>query len=79
MGVAQAVFDRCGVQNATRFFPDRIGYQYVTWNGQGYNIMGSGHIVGTHRMGKNRRDGVVDRHLRSWDHENLYVVGCGSQ
>jgi choline dehydrogenase-like flavoprotein len=22
---------------------------------------------------------VVDRNLRSWDHDNLYVVGAGSQ
>lgn len=77
--VAEAVFARCGVTNATHFFPNRIGYQYVTYNGQGFNIMGSGHIVGTHRMGKNRRDGVVDRNLRAFDHPNLYVVGCGSQ
>ena len=55
-----------------------IGYQYRTYEGKGYSIMGSGHIVGTHRMGKSREDSVVDKNCRSWGHKNLYVVGCGN-
>ena len=34
--------------------------------------------VGTHRMGVSPTDSVVNRFQRSWDHDNLYVVGCGS-
>jgi glucose dehydrogenase len=38
---------------------------------------GAGHIVGTHRMGP-RSDSAVDDMQRSWDHDNLYLVGSGS-
>ena len=55
------------------------GYQRVTYNGTGYNLMGSGHIVGTHRMGSSRKDSVTDRNMKAWDHPNLYVVGAGNQ
>ncbi len=36
------------------------------------------HPYGTYRMGKNSADGVVDQNLRSFDHENLYILGGGS-
>src|SRR5262249_32381887 len=38
---------------------------------------GAGHIVGTYRMGTDRSNSVVDREQRSWDHDNLYLVGSG--
>ena len=55
-----------------RWFIDRDGTKHYL------SFIGTGHHIGTHRMGKSRTDSVVDRHQRSWDHENLYVVGCGS-
>jgi choline dehydrogenase-like flavoprotein len=51
---------------------------YVTHNGGGYTYHGAGHYVGTHRMGASPYESVVDPYQRSWDHENLYVAGCGS-
>jgi choline dehydrogenase-like flavoprotein len=39
---------------------------------------GAGHLVGTHRMGTDRSNSAVDDMQRSWDHNNLYLVGCGS-
>ena len=51
---------------------------YVTLDGNGYTYHGSGHLVGTHRMGDDPVTSVVDDRQRSWDHENLYVVGAGS-
>jgi glucose dehydrogenase len=39
---------------------------------------GSGHIVGTHRMGERSENSVVDSFQRSHDHYNLYLVGSGS-
>jgi choline dehydrogenase-like flavoprotein len=39
---------------------------------------GAGHLVGTHRMGTDHGNSVVDDAQRSWDHQNLYLVGCGS-
>ncbi|MBC9931195.1 GMC family oxidoreductase [Chitinophaga qingshengii] len=43
-----------------------------------YNFWGAGHIVGTHRMGKDADKSVVDKNLCTWDHNNLYLVGCGN-
>jgi choline dehydrogenase-like flavoprotein len=67
------------VTNKTSYLPFTPGYQYVAHDGAGYNLMGSGHIVGTHRMGSRSTDSVTDRNLKAWDHPNLYVVGTGSQ
>jgi choline dehydrogenase-like flavoprotein len=39
---------------------------------------GSGHIVGTYRMGTDKSNSVVDMDQRSWDHDNLYLVGSGT-
>lgn len=39
---------------------------------------GAGHLIGTHRMGDSSSNSVVDKHLRSWDHKNLFLVGCGA-
>jgi choline dehydrogenase-like flavoprotein len=42
-----------------------------------FNFFGSGHIVGTYRMGPTKESSVVDRNQRSWDHPNLFLVGSG--
>jgi choline dehydrogenase-like flavoprotein len=42
------------------------------------SYMGAGHIMGTYRMGKSKSDSVVDDMQRSWDHDNLYLVGSGT-
>lgn len=39
---------------------------------------GAGHIVGTHRMGRDAASSVVNADQRSWDHQNLFLVGSGS-
>ena len=39
---------------------------------------GGNHLAGTHIMGTNKRNSVVNADQRSWDHENLYLVGGGS-
>jgi choline dehydrogenase-like flavoprotein len=39
------------------------------------NFNGSGHIIGTCRMGEDAATSVVDARLRSHDHDNLYIVG----
>ena len=43
-----------------------------------FEIHGSGHIMGTHRMGTHKADSVVDSCQRTWDHRNLFLVGCGN-
>lgn len=42
-----------------------------------FEYFGSGHIVGTYRMGPTKECSVVDRNQRSWDHPNLFLVGSG--
>ena len=51
---------------------------YLTYGDAGYTFQGAGHLVGTHRMGTSRRTSVVDPRQRTWDHDNLYLVGCGN-
>ena len=41
-------------------------------------FLGAGHIVGTYRMGTHRTNSVVNDMQRSWDHDNLYLVGSGT-
>jgi choline dehydrogenase-like flavoprotein len=41
-------------------------------------FFGSGHIVGTYRMGDDPKTSVVDADQRSWDHKNLFLVGSGT-
>ena len=43
----------------------------------GFTYFGAGHLVGTYRMGSDARTSVVDSHSRSWDHNNLFLVGDG--
>src|SRR5690606_33579641 len=42
------------------------------------SAMGSGHIIGTVRMGSDARSAVVDADLRSFDHPNLFLLGSGT-
>ena len=82
--VWKAICGYAGITDATSYPPQQAGMgfnrvQVGPKGAQGINVMGSGHIVGTHRMGASRRDSVTDRNLRAWDHDNLYIVGAGSQ
>jgi choline dehydrogenase-like flavoprotein len=60
----------------TTYLPADPGY--LTYNDAGYTFQGAGHLAGTHRMGNSHLSSVVDSRQRSWDHDNLYLVGCGS-
>jgi choline dehydrogenase-like flavoprotein len=73
---AQTVFQRLGAEDHTHYDPSDYGY--ITYEGQGYIIRGGNHLAGTHIMGENPENSVVNNHQRSWNHENLYVVGGGS-
>jgi choline dehydrogenase-like flavoprotein len=70
------LFARLGAADATEYWASDPGY--LTYDGQPYSYHGAGHNVGTHRMGSTAEDSVVDASQRCWDHENLYLVGCGS-
>ena len=48
------------------------------YEGVKYYAQGAGHVMGTHRMGFTKDDSVTDANMKSWDHDNLFIVGCGS-
>ncbi len=75
--VSDQLFKQCDIQDFTYYNPV-TNPDYVTYKGKGYRFDGAGHIVGTHRMGANKEDSVVDADMRTWDHENLFLVGCGN-
>ena len=70
--------ERSGMQDRTDPQHPPANTQVVTHNGVTFSFAGSGHLVGTHRMGSSPKNSVISRELRSWAHENLYVVGPGS-
>jgi choline dehydrogenase-like flavoprotein len=70
------LFDYLGTSDSTEYWPSDPGY--LTYDGQPYSYHGAGHNVGTHRMGSEPHDSVVDPDQRCWDHQNLYLIGCGS-
>jgi choline dehydrogenase-like flavoprotein len=80
--VAMQIFDKAGITDTTDWdTPAKNnvpGNNYRWYNGRWYAIMGAGHIVGTHRMGRTADDGVTDVNGVVFGHPNLYAVGCGS-
>jgi choline dehydrogenase-like flavoprotein len=70
------LFDYLGAPDSTSFWPTDPGY--LTYQGQPYSYHGAGHSVGTHTMGPDAERSVVDSYQRCWEHENLYLIGCGS-
>lgn len=74
--VCDQIFGKARIQDLTSYGKDDP--DHVEWEGKGYTFWGAGHIVGTHRMGDHAANSVVDPAQRSWDHENLYLIGCGN-
>jgi choline dehydrogenase-like flavoprotein len=74
--VNDAIFAKAGIKSFTSYVASDPGY--LTFNGKGYTYRGAGHLVGTHRMGFGQNDSVVDREQRTWEHSNLFLVGCGN-
>ncbi|WP_083228033.1 GMC family oxidoreductase [Mucilaginibacter sp. PPCGB 2223] len=75
--VSDQIFAANGIEDHTVYNPVTDA-GYVTYKGQGYTYRGAGHIVGTHRMGFNKHDSVVNHEQRTWDHPNLFLAGCGN-
>lgn len=69
-------FQAAGIEDCTNYDPTKPGYIYN--NGNELWWQGAGHLAGTHIMGTNKHNSVVDKYQKSWDHDNLYMVGCGS-
>lgn len=74
--LSERIFQRLGAADHTYYDPSDP--QYTTYEGEGFVIHGGNHLAGTHVMGASAADSVVDAYQRSWDHQNLYMVGGGS-
>jgi len=62
-----------------RYLPsiNSVSPAVFTYGSKKYEYSGAGHIMGTYRMGSNPEESVCDQDCRSWDHENLYLLGSG--
>jgi choline dehydrogenase-like flavoprotein len=78
--LSDTIFDKVKGKDYTGYHETDTGYVFHYEDGKkvGYTFHGSGHIVGTHRMGGNRGDSVVNPDQQTWDHDNLYLVSCGN-
>lgn len=79
--VSEEVFAKASVVSRTDWTSPNLPGQRVVRDGKPigtYKWMGSGHLVGTHRMGATAADGVVDSYQRSFAHPNLLLTGAGS-
>jgi choline dehydrogenase-like flavoprotein len=74
--VSDQIFKVNKISDQTEYKADEP--DFVRYNNKGYTFRGAGHIVGTHRMGREKETSVVDPEQRTWDHENLFLVGCGN-
>ena len=75
--VYQEVFRRARITDCTN--PNEsVWFPSVEYGSIIFHYHGMGHFSGTHAMGNDPRDSVVDTDQRSWDHRNLYLVGSGS-
>jgi choline dehydrogenase-like flavoprotein len=74
--LSRRIFQAAGARDHTKY--EQSDYGYAEYDGEGYAIRGGNHLAGTHIMGSSPLDSVVNDKQRSWDHENLYLVGGGS-
>lgn len=74
--ISDAIFRRAGIQDFTN--PNNGQHTVLEWDGVQFAWGGAGHLAGTHIMGSTAHNSVVDSHQQTWDHDNLFAVGCGS-
>ncbi|GLT17678.1 dehydrogenase [Vibrio zhanjiangensis] len=73
---SKVFFQRLGAQDCSSYSP--LDYGYFNYQGENYYFRGGNHFSGTHIMGSCSSNSVVNENQKSWDHENLYLVGSGS-
>jgi choline dehydrogenase-like flavoprotein len=69
---AHAGIEDCSGQDKTKWFPS------VSYGDAVFQYHGMGHFAGTHLMGSEPENSVLDLNQRCWEHDNLYMVGSGS-
>jgi glucose dehydrogenase len=74
-----AIFAKLGAKEFTREKKDDPSqFEWPAGSNHRIKYYGSGHIVGTCCMGTTKGNSVVNDMQRSWDHDNLYLVGSGT-
>jgi choline dehydrogenase-like flavoprotein len=73
--VAREMFEHAGIEDHSTVIQ---GAPAVQVKGEVFSYHGMGHFAGTHAMGVDPRQSVVDAYQRSWDHRNLFLIGSGS-
>ena len=74
--VSSQMFQHAGVENCSD--QDAKWFPSVKFGDTQFSYHGMGHFGGTHLMGDDPKDSVLDRHQCCWEHPNLYMVGSGS-
>lgn len=74
--LSREIFKKLGAEDHTYY--DKCDRSYFEYKGEGYWFRGGNHFSGTHIMGTDKHNSVVNDQLRSWDHENLYLLGSGN-
>ena len=77
---ASAIFQSMGAKEFTTqpYADDPSSFQWPPSQTTRIKYFGAGHLVGTYRMGTDASNSVVNDMQRSWDHDNLYLVGSGT-
>jgi choline dehydrogenase-like flavoprotein len=73
----QEIFARAGITDASDT-TNGIWFPTVTYQGEEFRYHGMGHFAGTHLMGDDPATSVVNADQRSWEHQNLFLIGSGS-
>lgn len=76
--ISDQLFEAAGIEDKSDYEMTPTDPCYFEYEGKSFFYRGAGHLVETHRMGFTRDDSVVNKEQRTWDHSNLYLVGCGN-
>ncbi|NMO19859.1 GMC family oxidoreductase [Pyxidicoccus fallax] len=76
--VSSAIYQQMGATEFTDFSQSQDQAGYFEYEGTPFVFFGAGHVMGTHRMGTDPTQSVVDANQRAHDHDNLWIAGSGS-
>jgi len=71
------IFDKADIKDASSYPETAVG-AFTCPDGRTLTFNGAGHFAGTHCMGSDPGKSVVNKYQRTWEHANLYLVGCGN-
>ena len=72
------MFEAAGIEDKTDYKEKRNVQGYLVFEDEELWWQGAGHYAGTHIMGTNSENSVVDASQRSHEHNNLFLTGCGN-